>query len=188
MTMDDELHLADRRLLQELADREQIREVLYRMSRAIDRHDMDLRASVWHPDATDNHGIFDGSVADYTAWLVSDQSPASKFDHTQHMLGNILIELDGDVADTESYLLATHVMHDDAGEYFDIMGCRYFDRLERRNGEWRIAVRQVLVDWRTAARADETCPPFPGFEHFLRGQRGPGDFSRQAGFYPSPGQ
>ena len=186
--MDGALDTTDRQLLGDLADREQIRQLLYRMSRAIDRHDMDLRASVWHDDSIDNHGIFDGTMADYTAWLLTDQSPLSQFDQTQHMLGNILIELDGDVADTESYLLATHVMHDDAGEYFDIMGCRYFDRLERRDGEWRIAVRQVLVDWRTALRVDETCPPFPGFEKFLRGQRGPGDFTREAGFFGSSDQ
>jgi hypothetical protein len=33
------------------------------------------------------------------------------------------------------------------GEVSDIAGGRYLDRLERRDGEWRIAARRVIVEW-----------------------------------------
>jgi hypothetical protein len=34
----------------------------------------------------------------------------------------------------------------------DLGGGRYVDRLERRDGEWRIAARELVLDW--TARAD----------------------------------
>jgi hypothetical protein len=33
----------------------------------------------------------------------------------------------------------------------DLAGGRYIDRLERRQGEWRIAAREVVIEWVVAA-------------------------------------
>jgi hypothetical protein len=46
--------------LQQLIDKLEIHEVLTRYCRGIDRCDAELLESVYHPDATDNHGQFVG--------------------------------------------------------------------------------------------------------------------------------
>ena len=37
------------------------------------------------------------------------------------------------------------------GEPVRVGGGRYLDRLEKRNGEWRIGLRRVIMDWRFRA-------------------------------------
>src|SRR3546814_20379441 len=90
-----------------------------------------------------------------------------RFESTVHALGNMLIEVEGDVAHSESYLIANCVLKGDRAKVEDtfgpsyaakfdwdevagiphefFFGGRYFDRFERRNGEWRIAERMLLM-------------------------------------------
>ena len=68
-----------------------------------------------------------------------------RFETTMHFLGNVLIELDGDAAAVETYCVAYHRL---VGQDVDsIAGLRYVDRLERRDDVWRIADRQIVVEW-----------------------------------------
>ena len=46
------------RALRVLLDKQEIHEVLMRYCRGIDRCDAELLHSVYHPDATDDHGLF----------------------------------------------------------------------------------------------------------------------------------
>jgi hypothetical protein len=50
----------------------------------------------------------------------------------------------GDTAHTESYYPFVGRNRDDSHW---IAGGRYIDRLERRNGEWRIALRTNVIEW-----------------------------------------
>ena len=52
----------------ELADREAIRDCMYRYSRGIDRCDVELLRSAYWPDATDNHTGFVGTREEFIAW------------------------------------------------------------------------------------------------------------------------
>lgn len=45
-----------------IADRMQIQDCMYRWCRSVDRLDFDLMKTVFHPDATDAHGAYDGGV------------------------------------------------------------------------------------------------------------------------------
>lgn len=120
-----------------------VREVLARYCRAIDRCDLDLLKSVYWPEATDDHIIFDGNAIEFAAFVI----PMLK-EHTEctmHMIGNVWMQLDGDVACTETYVSAYHRLRGGAGEV--TVGGRYLDRIERRNGEWRIAERKFVLDW-----------------------------------------
>ena len=55
--------LADlKRDVRKLLDKQEIYEVLCRYCRALDRGDEKLLRSVYHPDAIDHHGIFDGKA------------------------------------------------------------------------------------------------------------------------------
>ena len=77
-----------------------------------------------------------------------------------HKLGQALIEIEGDTAHSETYAICHHVVASDdeegARDESDfVMGIRYVDRLERRDGEWRIADRQLLWEW---VRTDPLTP------------------------------
>ena len=65
-----------------------------------------------------------------------------------HTIGNVLIDLRGDVAAVESQFLAFQLERDAAGAPRETLLCgRYVDRFERRGGEWRVAERTVVYDW-----------------------------------------
>jgi ketosteroid isomerase-like protein len=139
MTSDDR----DRKL-DELLAKQEIREVILRFCRGIDRRDVELIESAFHPDATDNHGPFQGRAADFSAWAMG---VLEKQVLTMHLVANQLIELDGDIAWSESYLLALHRTKrgDETHDWF--LGARYVDRFERRGDVWKIAHRTTVHDW-----------------------------------------
>jgi hypothetical protein len=131
--------------LQSLLDKQAITEVLYRFCRGVDRNDEELMLSCYHPGARDSHGIFDGPGDEYVVYL---RPVLQSFDSIQHVIGNVLIELDGDLAWSESYVTAYHVQRDEAGTPTQlIVSGRYVDRFERRDDDWRIVDRQFLADW-----------------------------------------
>jgi ketosteroid isomerase-like protein len=135
----------------ELRDRQQILDCLNRYARAIDRHDWDLLDTVYHPDAVANHGDFVGRPKDLIAWLTAMYE--EKFTcHTHHVV-NHLCEIEGDTAHAESNALVMTVLKD--GQTINVLGARYLDRFEKRDGKWRIALRRIAGDWRFTARMTE---------------------------------
>jgi hypothetical protein len=130
-----------------LLARQEIADVLHRYARGIDRMDFDLVRSCYHPDAYDDHGTMAGTVDEFVA---SAEAFLPRFAATMHFLGNMHIEVDGDVARAETYAVAYHrVDPTEAGPgKDDIWGIRYVDRFERRGGEWRISYRVVAQEWR----------------------------------------
>jgi hypothetical protein len=66
---------------------------------------------------------------------------------SQHTIGNILIRIHGDHADVESYYHGYHRLNDGVKHFDSIQAGRYVDRFEKRDDEWRIANRKVVVDW-----------------------------------------
>lgn len=146
--------------IERLADRAQIQDTMYRWCRAIDRLDYDGIRAVFHPDAIDIHGIYNGGIDGLIEWI---RERHQTIPFSMHNLTNILIEFTGpDSALVETYCLAVQRYPADgkaslaapAGERagkkaaaLDLMGCaRYVDRFERRAGEWRIAHRTVVFD------------------------------------------
>ncbi|NKR93905.1 DUF4440 domain-containing protein [Rhodococcus hoagii] len=129
-----------------LIDKQEITEVLYRYARAVDRKDFDRVADCYFPDAIDNHGGYIGTVAG----LIEDmKSRHATIDSSLHYVTNVLIDLDGDTADVESYCLCyLRQAPAVAGgpQSRATVKCRYVDRFERRDGQWRIADRIVVFD------------------------------------------
>jgi ketosteroid isomerase-like protein len=63
---------------------------------------------------------------------------------TQHLIGSILVDLDGDRATSRAYVQARHQRVDDpAGPIFDSNG-EYVDQWERRAAGWRIVRRDAI--------------------------------------------
>ena len=130
-------------MIQELWDREQIRQCLQRYARGVDRFDKALILSAFHPDCIDEHGKFVGNAEEFVDWALNMHSSA-QLSH-QHCLLNHSCDLDGDTAHCETYFMFTAMNR--RGKPLTIGGGRYIDRLEKRDGEWRIAARVTLRDW-----------------------------------------
>ena len=133
--------------IQELLDKQALYEVVARYCRAVDRVDEELLRTVYWEDAIDEHGPLVGNVDDFIeehrnggSW--SGEKLAGR---VQHVITNSLFDVRGDVAYGETYVEVRRVA---AGERLFIEGfARQIDRFERRNGEWRIAHRKILLEY-----------------------------------------
>lgn len=143
-----------RKTIEDLLAEAAIRDVQMRYCRGCDRMDFELLRECFHPDATTDYGYFGGSVDDFIA---SAKVQIPSFLITTHNTGNQNVEVNGDTAWAEHYTLATHrIAADERGPLRDfIAAVRYVDRMECRDGDWRIAHRKLVLDW---TRTD----PVPG--------------------------
>ena len=138
--------------LRNLLDRQAILDCLNRYNRGVDRCDDELLLSAYHEDATECHGTFTGPPA---AFAHSIRPAQASWAGSQHHITNHLVEIQGDVANAETYFIVLSQRHGD--EKVGLVGGRYLDRLERRDGNWRIALRVVVID----VGADAPARPAP---------------------------
>jgi hypothetical protein len=125
-----------------LLDKQDIRECLVRFSRGMDRFDKDAYLSAFWDDAQVAAGPFVGSAAECWDWAVPMHEAGQII--TQHALLQSTIDLDGDVAHSETYYQFVGRNRD---ETLWIAGGRYIDRLQRREGVWKIALRTNVIEW-----------------------------------------
>ena len=130
-------------MVQELLDREAIRDCLMRYARGVDRFDRELILSAFHPDFVDEHGKFVGTREEFADWALDQHSKTHL--STQHFLMNHRCDLADDTAHTETYFMFVGMNR--KGKPLQLNGGRYVDRLERRDGIWAIAYRELLRDW-----------------------------------------
>ena len=151
--------------VQELWDREMIRDCLYRYCRGIDRADEAALRSAYWPDGTDNHGSYQGSASGFIDWALQTLPSIERGIHQIH---NVLIEFREGGAAVESYFTALQRQTGADGRLVQWhMEGRYADWFEKRGGEWRVANRTVIFDW-----VEETPLP-PGTEAERFGRRTP---------------
>ena len=139
----------DTATLQQLADREAIRELVLLYSRGVDRKDAALLRDLYTEDATDTHGdSYDGGKDGYVDFL---ERSFPYMDYSGHHVCNHLVAVDGNVGEGEVYALAWHVFRDAQGQLMeDFMAVRYIDRYRRcADGRWRFGQRVVTYDFRT---------------------------------------
>ena len=125
--------------LRELLDKQDIYEVLTRYCRGVDRGDAELIRSVYHDDAIDDHGIWKGLGVEFADWIVGVLKDTKQ---CMHLIGNVRIDLQGDVANSETYCISIN----DDGVKHQTVDVRYIDRFERRQNVWKIAARLVVFD------------------------------------------
>ena len=132
--------------VESIVARDEIRSVLVRYTRGVDRLDVELIDSTFFPDAIIEHGgmVFDG--AHWGAAIVKTMTGACE--RSRHLIANQSIELDGDVAHSETYCDAHLLINGPDGTHQLLnRAVRYVDQLERRNGEWRIVFRKTVLEW-----------------------------------------
>ena len=130
--------------LDDLVAKQAIQEALARYCRGIDRCDIRPLQSAFWPEAMVNYGSRDENA---WAWCEQVVSALKAMERTQHAIGNILIELTGETASAETYCRAYHEVAGDGGPREMMVGGRYLDRFERRDGEWRIMRRRYVMDF-----------------------------------------
>ncbi|MFF0014945.1 nuclear transport factor 2 family protein [Streptomyces sp. NPDC005374] len=158
-----------------LLDRSEILDCLARHARGCDRHDDELITSAYHADALDEHGFATNTGADYADWVNPAHAATSQV-HT-HNITTHSCEIDGDTAHCESYALVVLLGID--GRTAQIVSGRYLDRLERREGRWRIALRRSTVEVMFTADASVLRSPFFTAQGYLKGTRDRTDLAYQ---------
>jgi hypothetical protein len=158
----------------ELADREAIRDCLYRYCRGIDRSDPELVRGAYWPGAMDHHTGFTGTVEQFVEWAMPR---LAAMEQGIHMIGNVFIRIHGSMAKVESYLWSVSVLPGESPRKVITCG-RYNDRFEKRDDEWRIAERWVVHDWfeESVNTGNWDTGPF-GMAGLLRGAPRPDDQS-----------
>jgi hypothetical protein len=129
----------------ESADARELRELVFRLARAIDRNDREGILACYHPDAVDDHGEFKGPAEGFANWV--GMLHRERVDSMSHLIANHLVEIGGNEARGETYVLVYLNGRPTGGQRFLMTGVgRYLDRFERREGVWRIAHRLVITD------------------------------------------
>lgn len=129
-----------------LLAKEEIRDLVLRYCRAIDRRDYVALPALYHSDATDDHSpMYQGSASGYLEWLPSMLETMTV---TSHMVQNHLIVVAGEQAEGEVTMISYHLTKDEQGKDIEIViGGRYLDAYEKREGVWRFSRRKIVMDW-----------------------------------------
>jgi hypothetical protein len=130
--------------MNDMADRLAIMHVLGLYARGIDRCDLATLQSVWAEGAVADFG---GGEGDARGWAAATVAALAGMLRTQHLLGQMLIELDGDSATAETWCHAYHEVPGPDGPVEVVVGGRYLDRLVRTADGWRIGHRRYVMDW-----------------------------------------
>ena len=159
--------------LQRLMDEADCRTLLMRYGPAVDWRDRAALATLFWPDAEVDLGVFKGSGAEAPEFLMQNASQSLR---RWHVSSSLSLEIDGENAHAESYAVTHAITGDTSVEMAShlFLG-RYVDRLEKRDGEWRIASRRYLLHGQISdayidnpalaqmAKADDLSPTHPLF-------------------------
>jgi SnoaL-like domain len=138
--------MSDTAAVQLMLDKSEITELLTRYMRAIDRGDLAALRSCYAPGATEEHGgIYSGIAQGYIDTI--ERALTNPRLVATHTISNVLVEVAGDEARSEHYVLAlTRVKA--AGVVSDsLVATRIVDDLVRQAGRWAIARRRLRFDW-----------------------------------------
>lgn len=133
---------------EQVADKLEITDVLYRYATALDTRNRELLNDVFLEDAVFEIGAgvghFEGAgaIADVVMLYLGG------LEASQHIITNPVVELDGDSATSHCYLHAQHYLPDQrtGGNTLEIGGT-YHDKLVRTAAGWRIRERELEVTW-----------------------------------------
>lgn len=179
--------LATEQQLQALLDKQAIHDLIHAYCNAADRRDLDKMRALYHEDAIDDHGgFFQGLAMAFIDRLPEIQAP---MEILHHNVTTVNIKLDGHYAEGEVYVLAFHKVKTEDAPFDLLIGGRYLDKYEKRDGVWKFSHRAVVADWVNVhnptivdlsspliegsklGRADVDDPSYGFFRLFKRGER-----------------
>jgi ketosteroid isomerase-like protein len=152
----------------EVIEKAQIRELLARLARAVDRVDEEGIRACYTEDGQENHGPFAGSAAEFAR---NDFRSSDANRGASHQLAQSLIEIDGDRATSETYFQCVQLVGSRNGLTELVTWGRFLDHLRRDADGWRITRRRVVLDW----AAERKATAWKRLDAFPRGERAPAD-------------
>lgn len=163
------------RRLRYITDRTEILDCIARNARGCDRFDTEMLASSYHEDGIDEHGHTLNAGPEYPKW--ANAAHEAMFLLNMHHITTHSCEIDGDVAHAESYSLGMFL--DREGQTARIIAGRYADRLERRDGAWKIVLRRTTVDVLMSGDASALFTPEFKAMGYVKGSRDRRDVAYQ---------
>ena len=150
-----------------LRDRALIKDVYSRYAYGVDSLDMDLVRSVFHPDCVVVGTMEEGSLDEY---LEGIEEGLSAYEATMHFKGNQYVELDGDRAFVETWVVGYHREAADSPIDSLTLALRYKDDLVRVGDDWKIVRREAVRQWHSGPlpRPAIGPPPYPRPRHESR--------------------
>lgn len=144
--------------IDEISARFAISDVLFRLARGVDRNDLALVESAFHPGADLSLGYYVGDVEGYLGrFRQMSRAAEQPLTGVQHRIGNMLIEVHGDRARVESYYdVCWRRAVPDGGQVDELAAVRALDRMEQREGRWAILSRTLVWDWAVTLSAQPT--------------------------------
>jgi hypothetical protein len=120
---------------------DELRNLVQRYARAADARDVDALTVLFHPEA-----VITGARGeqDLEGWLDVMRGPAM-WPTSMHVLGDPLIELDGDTARLDTYAVVYQLGAE--GQADMTLGIRYLDDVERSGDRWVIRRRTATTVW-----------------------------------------
>jgi len=122
-------------------DKIELNELMSKYCRGVDRCDTALLQDIFEPDAEVVTGAINGSGADFSAGIGALVS--QNMDRVFHSVSNQYIELNGDKAVSETYVIASST----AGGSQSVFTGRYLNSFRKRDGVWRITRHVWVQDW-----------------------------------------
>lgn len=120
----------------------------HRYAWSLDHRDWLGLADCFVEDAVVDYGALGGELEGATVVAEFCRSVLEGLDASQHLIGNTMVELDGDEAAATCYFQAQHVFVSDNGANTYLVAGTYTDHLRRVEGGWRIVRRTLTPMWR----------------------------------------
>ncbi len=136
---------------------EAIRQAALRYCRGVDRLDLELMASAYHDDATDDHGVYVGPARGLCERVVVSHQ---RYAATMHCVLNHAIDIIDDTHATGEIYNVTylHSAAPDGTAQLDTWWGRYLDEYECRDERWAITHRVCVHEWTRRDVIDATMP------------------------------
>ena len=134
-----------------MEDRVALRDLVEAYARCADRIDGEGLAALFMPEGVLR--IVRRGVEETPAERIGREEIAtaiSRLDRyvaTFHFVGNHYVTVDGDEATGEAYCIAHHLLGESGSQIDHVMMIRYQDQYRRQPDGWKLAVRELRVDW-----------------------------------------
>ncbi|MFF2059925.1 nuclear transport factor 2 family protein [Rhodococcus qingshengii] len=173
--------------IRNLLEVQAIQEVMLRYGRAVDRADAALMATIFWPEGTDNHGMYDGDAAGFFERAINARGDAGRARH-HHIGVSRILSRDGDQAKVETTFVFVGVygagQNDNLGmvqqDTIGFNSGRYRDLFEKREGTWKVLRRLTVYDWSAASAYEPAWDFFNIPEGINRGAIEPRDATYDA--------
>ena len=135
---------------QELSDRFEIQDLIYRYAQLVDGREIDALRTVFTEDAYIDYSAMGGAVGNLedTLTFLKASLTADLFPSTQHLNANLQINVDGDTGIGRVMCFNPMDMALPGGEkHLFFLGLWYLDEYRRTADGWRISRREEEKSW-----------------------------------------